>query len=300
MCPGNNHHISWVLLKKTLLTKAHNFILWKRPGKHLKIQKTLIVLTIWEWAYSKLKSCCWPQRPFKVLSAIQMLMQIRSWLVKNPPVESVPKQLTGPSQRETLQHLQGETGYFYTSHASTRVTRRPEAELQVILISIRRLSSRGYLDHLLHLSRGLSNPAAGLFRRVPSRPSWLHLSRLHGSARGTSCTAAEQCGRPQCCRGFPPECSGLGAARGKGRKVKAVTVSVAAFDITECTLRMERKTPPLSLEESERKSPASIMKTSDKIWQPLPQWWFVLVRWKMFRAHPGLHHHYRVETWLIG
>lgn len=170
---------------------------------------------------------------------------------QNPPVKSVPKQLTAPSQRETLQHLQGETGYFYTRHATTFLTRRPEAIVQVCLISIRRVSSWGYLDHLLHQSQGLSNPAAGLFRRVPSRPSSLHLSHLHGSALGTSCTAAGQCERPRCCRGFPPECSGLGVAIGKGRKIKAVIISMVAFDITEWTLWMEKHLhhPERSLKE---------------------------------------------------
>lgn len=137
------------------------------------------------------------------------------------------KSVTAPSQRETLQHLQGETGYFHTSHATTSLTRRPEAKVHVFLISIRCVSSCGYLGHLLRQNQGLSNPAAGLFRRVPLRPSSLHLSHLHGSALGTSCTAAGQCGRPRCCRGFPPECSGLGVVKGKGRKVKAVTISMA-------------------------------------------------------------------------
>lgn len=191
---------------------------------------------------------------------------------QNPPLKSVPKQLTAPSQRETLQHLQRETGYFYTSHDITCLTWKPE--VQDCLISIRRVSSWGYLDHLLHQSRGLSNPAAGLFRRVPSRPSSLHLSRLHGSALGTSCTAARQCGRPRCCRGFPPECSGLGVARGKGRKVKAVIISTAAFDITERTLRMEKHLhyPLRSLKEV-------VGLHHENIWQVIATITSVVINW---------------------
>lgn len=102
-----------------------------------------------------------------------------------------------------------------------------------------------YLDHQLFQRLGLSNPAAGLFRRVPSRPSSLHLSRLHGSARGTSCTAAGQCAHPQCCRVFPPECSGLGAAKGKGWNGKAINISIlfpiSNFAIRVGTLRMEKQ-----------------------------------------------------------
>lgn len=70
----------------------------------------------------------------------------------------------------------------------------------------------GYLDHLLCPNLGLSSPAGGLFRRVPLGPSSLRLSRLHGSAPKTSCTAAERCERPLCCRGFPPVCWDLEAA----------------------------------------------------------------------------------------
>lgn len=73
----------------------------------------------------------------------------------------------------------------------------------------------GYLDHLPCQSLGLSSPVGGLFRRVPSGPSSLLLSRLRGSVPGTSCTAAGRCGRPLCCHGFPPECWGLGVTQGK-------------------------------------------------------------------------------------
>lgn len=38
-------------------------------------------------------------------------------IARNPLVESVPEQLTAPSQRETLQHLQEETEYFYCHNA---------------------------------------------------------------------------------------------------------------------------------------------------------------------------------------
>lgn len=172
-----------------------------------------------------------------------------NWIVigPNPPVRSFPEQLTAPSQRETLQHLQGRQDIF--------TLRRPEAGVQDRLISMRLASSRVYLDHLLCQTRGLSNPAAGLFRTVPSRPSSLHLSHLHGSALGTSCTAAGQCGRPRCCRGFPPECSGLGVARGKGQKGKAVIVSMAALSVFwhHCLNVKNGKTPPQFLEEPERR-----------------------------------------------
>lgn len=206
-----------------------------------------------------------------------------NWIVinRNPPVRSVPEQLTAPSQRETLQHLQRERGHFYNSHATTCLTRSPEAGVQGRLISIRLASSRGYLDHLLRQSRGLSNPAAGLFRRVPSRPSSPHLSPLHGSALGTSYTAAGQCGRPRCCRGFPPECSGLGVVRGKGQKGKAVIISMAMLSVFwhHCVNIKNGKTPPLFLEEPERRGQRPIMRTSDKLWQPLPQWWLKMRHW---------------------
>lgn len=71
----------------------------------------------------------------------------------------------------------------------------------------------GYLDHLLSHSPGLSSPAGGLFRRVPLGSSSLRLTLLRGSAPGISCTAAGRCGRPLCCRGFPPVCWGLGATQ---------------------------------------------------------------------------------------
>lgn len=59
---------------------------------------------------------------------------------RNPPVESVPEQLTAPSQRETLQHLQEETEYFYCSHAQPVSHKGLTAGAHCHLISIRHAS----------------------------------------------------------------------------------------------------------------------------------------------------------------
>lgn len=229
-----------------------------------------------------IKSCSGPRWPFSVVHNTKADV---NWTVigQNPPVRSFPRAAHSPITEGNTAAPAGETGYFYTSHTTTCLTRSPEAGVQDRLISIRLASSWGYLDHLLCQIRGLSNPAAGLFRRVPSRPSSLHLSRLHGSGLGTSCTAAGQCGRPRCCRGFPPECSGLGVARGKGQKGKVVIISMATLSVFwhHCVNVKNGKTPPLFLEEP-------IMGTSDKILQPLPQWWLkkghcvVLANWRWF------------------
>lgn len=107
--------------------------------------------------------------------------------------------LTVPSQRETQLHLKvwGGVGSLKTCAQTSLASRCFSYAISYFW---------DYLDHLLCQNLGLSSPAVGLFRRVPSGPSSLRLSHLHDSDPDTSCTAAEQSGRPLCCHGFPPEC----------------------------------------------------------------------------------------------
>lgn len=121
--------------------------------------------------------------------------------------------LTVPSQRETQPHLNEEGEYQWPDADLSHPPNKAHSYFIRTAWFIITAYFWGYLDHLLSQSPGLSSPAGGLFRRAPSGSSSLRLTLLRGSAPGISCTAARRCGRPLCCRGFPPVCWGLGATQ---------------------------------------------------------------------------------------